>query len=230
MKTLIFIPARGGSKGIPQKNLTSYLGQPLIKQTIDVALKFKEKFITTDIIVSTDSQEIEDYVSKFQQIIISRRPNELATDQSKTIDALLYTLSFYSNSYHWDRVITLQPTSPLRKFHHLLEAANIQEKNRSKSLISCYSFEGLLNKLYLIQNNISKPIKRTHNAGLPRQNEPKVYVRNGAIYITDTSYLIVSKNIISESPIIYEMSKKSSIDINDFQDLAIAEFLEAYED
>lgn len=229
MKTLIFIPARGGSKGIPQKNIANYLGKPLIKQTLDVAIEFKKNYSNTDIIVSTDSVEISNYVNEFPGITVSKRPKELSTDESKTIDALLYILQSSNETIPYDRVVTLQPTSPLRKLYHLIEATSLFDFSGAISLISCYSIEGFTNKLYLIENSIVKPIEINHNLGTPRQLEKKVYIRNGAIYITRVEYLIKENKIISDQPIIYEMSKNSSIDINEPLDLIMAEILENHE-
>src|SRR6056297_1801952 len=120
MNPLIIIPARGGSKGIPGKNIKELCGKPLIQYTVDAA---REIFKDYEICVSTDSSEIKSVVEKLGLKVPFLRPIELATDTASTYDVLLHALNFYENKgYCSDVVILLQATSPFRTSKHIREA------------------------------------------------------------------------------------------------------------
>src|SRR5690554_892422 len=123
MKILYVIPARGGSKGIPHKNIKPLNGKPLIYYTIDVARQ-----LTTDenICVTTDDDKFIKVVEDYGLKVPFKRPEQLATDTATTNDVLLHALSFYENRGEcYDIIILLQPTSPLRKSYQVKEALNL---------------------------------------------------------------------------------------------------------
>lgn len=225
MRTLLFIPARGGSKGLPNKNMIDFLGVPLIRRTIDVAIETKNSIPEIDIFVSSDSDEILAYARKIEGISVIRRPKKIAMDHSKTIDSLLHLMKEFDGESRWDQVVTLQPTSPLRTSKHLIEAFRLFQKHNETSLISCYKCDGLENKIYHRNSNYVIPLNPLHNLGIPRQKDALTYVRNGAIYITLVNFLLKEKLIISDTPIIYEMPRSMSIDIDDKNDLEIAKHI-----
>src|SRR6185312_6737423 len=120
MKPLVVIPARGGSKGIPGKNIKPLHGKPLIHYTIDVA---RAVFSDEQILVSTDSEEIRSCVEETGLKLPFLRPEALATDTAGTYEVLLHAIAFSEqNSYSPDTLIVLQPTSPFRTAKHLREA------------------------------------------------------------------------------------------------------------
>ena len=117
MRVIAIIPARGGSKGIPRKNMVDFHGKPLIQWTIDAALASS---CITDIVVTSDSIEILEYVKKTPKIICIERPKELALDTTKTEPVIAHALAFIEQQY--DYLIVLQPTSPLRTTAHITAA------------------------------------------------------------------------------------------------------------
>ncbi|HRZ75270.1 MAG TPA: acylneuraminate cytidylyltransferase family protein, partial [Flavobacterium sp.] len=123
MKPLVVIPARGGSKGIPGKNIKLLGGIPLIQYTLEAA---KALFPKEIICVSTDDLEIKKCVEKLGFKVPFLRPSELATDSSGTYEVLLHAIEFYENNgYYPDTLILLQPTSPFRNSKHIEQAINL---------------------------------------------------------------------------------------------------------
>jgi CMP-N,N'-diacetyllegionaminic acid synthase len=133
-KFLAIIPARGGSKGIPNKNIMAICGKPLIAYTIEAGKK--SKYID-EVVVSTDSDDIKEIAQKYGAKVPFLRPDELSNDSAKSIDLVLHAIDFYkSNNISYDYVILLQPTSPLRTFMHIDEAVEKLIKYDKTSLVS----------------------------------------------------------------------------------------------
>ena len=216
MKIIGIIPARGGSKGIPKKNIKLLNGKPLIAYTIEQALKSK----LNKVIVSTDCDEIADISRKYGLEVIMR-PIELAQDNTPTLPVLLDVVNKLDEKY--DCVMTLQPTSPLRTLNHINEAIKLFENNKdADSLVSVvelphnFMAEKLMNieGKYLVGNS---EVKR-------RQEMEISYARNGAaIYITKTEKL--GEYIFGGKILPYIMKKIDSFDIDDMEDWEIVERL-----
>ena len=137
MKVLAIIPARGGSKGIPRKNIIQFSGKPLIQWSIDAALNSS---VITDIAVSSDDDEILELVKKNVQIKTIKRPKELAQDNSRTEPVLVHALENIKD-VKYDYLVLIQPTSPLRKASDIDEAFNKLIAINDNSLISVCSIE-----------------------------------------------------------------------------------------
>jgi CMP-N,N'-diacetyllegionaminic acid synthase len=217
MSILAIIPARKGSVGIKNKNMRLLKGKKLIKYTIEEAKKSKK---IDKIYVSSDSNEILNY-SKKQKVSVIKRPKEISTSSSKTFEAVLHLTNYLKNKYNYipKLVLVLQPTSPLRKHHHIDEAIDKLIKNKkADSLVSCIRVPHNFTpqKIMKLKNNFldfSKNIKR-------RQQSDKYFARNGAaIYIF--RYSNVKNNLYGKKVIPYFMDKISSFDIDDFEDLKI---------
>ena len=216
MNILGIIPARGGSKGIPKKNIKDLKGKPLIAYTIEAALKSN----LTDVIVSTDCNEIAEISKKYNAKVIMR-PANLAQDKTPTLPVLQFVIDSFDKNY--DAVMTLQPTSPLRTIEHINESIDlfINDENVD-SLVSVtevphnYMPEKLMhfNGKYLTGN---EKVKR-------RQDIPIMYARNGAaIYITKVDK--INEYIFGGKILPYFMSKLNSFDIDDIEDWKIVERL-----
>ena len=215
MKILGIIPARGGSKGIPKKNIKLIKGKPLIAYTIEEALKSK----LDEVIVSTDCKEIANVSHKYTSKVIIR-PKKLAQDDSPTIEAIKHALMTVEGDF--DSVMILQPTSPLRTYQHINEAIELFKNDKdADSLVSVvevphnYMPEKLMefDGKYL-QGNLQ--IKR-------RQEIKKMYARNGAaIYISKVE-LIKNDKILGDKILPYFMDKISSFDIDDMEAWFICE-------
>lgn len=212
MKTLGIIPARGGSKGIPKKNIKLLNGKPLIAYTLEAALSS-----TIDrVVVSSDCQEIARVAKQFGVEVIIR-PSELAKDSAPTLPVLQHIVNNINETF--DAVVTLQPTSPLRVTKHINEAIELfKNDDMADSLVSVievphnYMPEKLMDikGKYLVGNSEAKR----------RQEINRAYARNGAaIYITNASRL--DKYIFGGNILPYYMSKIDSIDVDELEDWEI---------
>ena len=221
MRLLCIIPARCGSKGIPYKNIIDIGGKPLIQYTIEIAKKLKDQGKVDELIVSTDCKEVADISEKLGAKVPFLRPRNLSDDKAKSIDYILHALNFYEGiGQKYDAVIVLQPTSPLKTYNNVVGAIDVFNEYQGDSLISTYKEETINNLImYHKDKNQAIPLSKDHNKGTRRQDHGAVYVRNGAIYITNTTYLKKRQRIISDVPLMYEMSKKNSINIDNYEDL-----------
>ncbi len=220
------IPARGGSKGIPGKNIAQVVGKPLIAYTIEAAKK--SRYIDV-LVLSTDSSEIAAVAEKFGLETDALRPAHLATDRAKTVDVVRYELKRLQKSWgrKIDLVVLLQPTTPLRTAQDIDEACNIFFKNRrSTSLISVCDVGGVHPQvMYTKRGNHLVPFAKTSSEGVRRQNFELLYARNGALYLFTPDQALRHKRLISERPLLYVMPRERSVNIDDSFDLQIAECL-----
>lgn len=219
MRVVAIIPARGGSKGIKDKNIRSFCGKPLISYTIAAA---KQCRYVDEVIVSTDSDVIANISEEYGARVPFLRPAELASDTSKTIDAIVYTIKeLFSKNSKFDVLVLLQPTSPLRNAKNIEEAlemfierncrglASVNEVNENPILLRTIE-DGQLNKLL----NVTSTIRR--------QDMPVYYKVNGAIYINLISE--VNENLsFNDNIIAYVIDKEFSVDIDDIEDFKYAE-------
>lgn len=218
MKILYVIPARGGSKGIPQKNIKPLNGKPLIYYSIDVARQ-----LTTDdhICVSTDDDGIIDIVEGYGLKVPFKRPAHLATDTATTNDVLLHAVSFYENKgVFYDVLVLLQPTSPLRQVTQVKEALSLFDDN----LDMVVSVKGSHSASVICTENKSGFLEFTLNKeGLRRQDIPFYYEYNGAIYVINIDKLkkIGLSGFTNKKK--YVMDVITSLDIDTYLDWIIAE-------
>ena len=221
MKLLALIPARGGSKGIVRKNLAELAGRPLIAWTIEPAVACQAEGILARVVVSTDDSEIAEVSAGYGAKVPFLRPAVLADDTAKTVDVVLHALDFFAATGEvFDAVMLLQPTSPLRTQEDIRLAAELFADRKAESLISV-SPEPQYNPLILYgrDGDFAVPLDRRHNQGVRRQDLPAFYIRNGAIYLTRTAFLRQTKLLISQQPLLYEMSRERSANIDSPADL-----------
>ena len=218
MKVLGIIPARGGSKGIKDKNKKLLLGKPLIQYTLESALKSD----LNHIVVSTDDEEISQISKSFKvQVII--RPKELSGDLVPTLPVLQHVYAQMNSKF--DAIMTLQPTSPFRNTHHINESISLfKDYRKADSLVSVVKVPHNFTPDSLMEKKNDWLKHRKGNEVLRRQDKPLLYARNGAaIYITKAHRLtdfIIGGNILA-----YEMSKIESIDIDDSEDWELSELI-----
>lgn len=220
MKPLVVIPARGGSKGIPRKNIKPLGGRPLIQWTIDEARKI---FPDEIIYVSTDDLEIKNVAEECGLKVPFLRPIELASDTAGTYEVLLHAVQFYEeNGYYPDVLILLQPTSPFRTSNHIEDAMTLFSRNIDM-VVSVK--ETNANPYYVLmeENQDGFLIKSKQSNSIRRQDTPKVWEINGAIYI-------INVNTLKEKPLNqfskvkkYVMNEVSSHDIDVELDWLVAE-------
>ena len=220
-KILAFIPARGGSKGIKNKNIIDVNGQPLIHYTIKAALN--SKYIDK-IFVSTDSEKIKNVAEQCGVTIPFMRPAELASDTSKTIDAIIYTLNeLQKRGEHYDELIILQPTSPLRTVEDIDGAIEKFYRCGRKSLVSVapVTDSPIFIRKIIDEDRMEKILNL--NSTVRRQDTPKFYVLNGAIYINKISE-IDSSTSFNDNEVPFIMSAENSADVDEYVDLEIAKY------
>lgn len=220
-KFLVIIPARGGSKGIKNKNIVAVCKQPLIFYTIRPALRLKRERLVDEVIVSTDSKKTVEKARRFGAAVPFLRPKKISGDRAKSIDFALHAINYFEKKNRFfDAVIVLQPTSPLRRHEDIKKAIKIYLKHKNDSLISVYREEKIKGLyIYRKKGDLAVPFKVSHNKGTRRQNQRAIYVRNGAIYISAVSYLKKSRKIISDRPLLCEMPKSRSLNIDNPEDL-----------
>jgi len=224
MKILAIIPARGGSKGIPRKNLTDVCGRPLIAWSIETGFELLQLGVISRCIVSTDDKEIADVATEHGADVPFLRPDEAATDTAKALAYVEHALDILEpEDGLYDAVMLLQPTSPIRNCNAFAEATNRFKAGNSDSMISCYQ-EDYINELVMYDDQDDgtlKPRSELHNKGVRRQEHGPAMVRNGALYITKVPYLRETSQLVCDQPMLLEMSKIDSIDVDTPDDLKL---------
>ena len=217
---LAIIPARGGSKRLPRKNVLDLAGKPLIAWSIEAGLK--SKYIDK-VIVTSDDDEILGIAKQYGSETI-KRPNELASDTATSFDALKHTIN---NTNSYDYIILLQPTSPLRDFKHIDDAIELLESKKADAIVSVTQMDhSPLWSNTLPDNGNMNSFLRDDVKNSRSQDLEKYYRLNGAIYICKTDRLLGEKSFFIEDNIFaYLMDRKSSVDIDEEMDFILTECL-----
>lgn len=221
MKVLAIIPARGGSKGVPRKNILDINGKPLINYSVEVGVEAEKRGIIDKLVVSTDDEEIASVAKEAGADIPFMRPDYLSNDTAKSVDVMIHAYEYFaSQGVEYDTILLLQPTTPLRTVEDVKSALEIYEKTGAKSLISCYREEYICDLVsYHRDGDMAIALNEKHNSGVRRQELPDVYVRNGAIYITSVDYMMKEKKVFDEKPAMYVMPKDKSVNIDCMDDV-----------
>lgn len=217
---LAIIPARGGSKRVPRKNVLDLAGKPLLTWSIESGLK--SKYIDK-VVVSSDNPEILS-ISKRYDIITVQRPAELANDTATTFDAIKHVID---NLEKYDYIVLLQPTSPLRNENHIDEAIELlKEKNADAVVSVCEMDHSPLWSNTLDDNLSMNGFLREEVLNKRSQDLEKYYRLNGSIYICKTDKLLEQKSFfIKDNIFAYVMNRENSIDIDEEIDFKMAELL-----
>jgi CMP-N,N'-diacetyllegionaminic acid synthase len=223
-QVLFFIPARGGSKGLKDKNILPLHGKPMLAWTIDAA---RQCGITGRIVVSTDSDKIAEVAVANGAEVPGLRAGNLALDDTPTMDVLLdFLKTEEKKGYVPDLVVLLQPTSPLRKGIHIAEAFSHLKKPGTLSVVSVCACEhhplwsNTLPEDFSMDNFMRPEIK-----GKNRQGLPPYYRLNGAIYISSPAFLNNNKSFFGKGSRAYIMDAASSVDVDTNIDLKLAALL-----
>lgn len=218
-RILVVIPARGGSKGLPGKNIKLLNGKALLNYTIDAA---REIFIDEDICVSSDDAGIIQSTEEYGLKVPFLRPDILSTDVAGSTDVLLHALDYYERQGKvYDIVILLQPTSPFRNGQHIREALALYEQELDMVVSVTESHSASV----ICHENMNGYIELTLNKEAGRRQTMNYYEYNGAIYIINVLSLRRKKQLRFEKVRKYVMDKKSSLDIDDIWDFKFAEML-----
>jgi CMP-N,N'-diacetyllegionaminic acid synthase len=220
--TLVVIPARGGSRGVPGKNIKLLNSKPLIQFTVDVA---RSLFSDQQIIVSTDDEQIINVVKNLGLNVPFTRPAELATDTASTYEVLLHAMQYAEQSgIQFDKVLLLQPTSPFRTQINIEEAFTLYHENLDM-VVSVKETKS--NPYYVLfeEDEHGFLVKSKQGNFIRRQDCPQVWEYNGALYIMNKSRLKLAPPAAFTQIKKYVMNEFESHDIDTLMDWAIAEHL-----
>ena len=222
-KVLGIIPARGGSKGVKRKNIRLVAGRPLIYWSIKSAIDSK---VLDFYCVNTDDVEIAEVASSSGSEVIMR-PAELAEDKTPMLPVLQFVCA-QAEAKHgkFDTIVLLQPTAPMREGKDIHEAVEAFHSNRNaRSLVSVYQVDDCHpSRMYRIKNGSLDKIYE-EPAGSLRQDLEPIFHRNGALYICDRDLLMKDNKLTCDQPIPFVMAKANSANIDDEDDLFIADKL-----
>ena len=230
MKVLCTICARGGSKGVPNKNIRNLFGKPVIAHTIELAKRCSR---IDRVVVSTDSPQIAEVARSFGAEAPFLRPAELATDTAAKPPAIRHAVNYYIEQCKFtpDLIIDLDPTSPLRELQDIEKCLDLIEKDPDcDSVITGYlsTKNPYFNMVEVNQDGYAELSKRHLVNGVyvyRRQDAPSVYAMNASIYVWRTGILFQQQNIVSGRVRFYEMPHERSVDIDTEIDFNLVELL-----
>lgn len=224
-EVLAIILARGGSKGIPGKNIKKIRGKPLIAYSIEAAQK--AKYITR-IVLSTDDEAIARVAEDYGAEVPFLRPPELATDKAKSNDAIIHALKWLNDNegYQPDYIVLLQPTSPLRRGEDIDKAMRKLIQVDADSLVSICEVDKSPYWMRIIDGEgYLQPFIKSDKEYSSRQDLPDIYVLNGAIYIAKRDIFLQNGGFMSDKTLPYIMPRERSVDIDDMLDWKLTELL-----
>jgi CMP-N,N'-diacetyllegionaminic acid synthase len=221
---LALIPARGGSKGLPGKNIRTLAGKPLIAHTIEAALGAKS---ISRVVCSTDSEEIATVAKTSGAEIPFMRPKELAQDNSLGIDNYIYTVDrLIAEGSTIDEYCVLLPTAPLRDAADIDRAASIFYERRADSVISYYAAPHPVQWYrYIDDEGVLRSFFDDGARLANRQDEHASYLPNGAIYVFRHQLLKETRQYYTDRTFPYLMPANRSVDIDSLEDFEYAEYL-----
>ena len=214
---LAVIPARGGSKRLPRKNILNCGGKPLIAHTIQAAANSST---LTDIVFSTDDEEIKAVAETYGAYAPFLRPKSLATDLITNKDVVKHALFWMENhkNIEYDYIILLQPTSPLRKSEHINNAVNILLQSEWPTLASV---SGPIKKRHQV---IKKPLANSSATAFPNLAHEEFYLFDASIYGVTRHHLVTHDTIFSDPHAVF-VCNDILVDVDNEQDLVIADAL-----
>lgn len=230
-KILAFIPARSGSKRLPNKNIKSFAGKPLIAWTIEAALLAN---LNMDVVVSTDSSDIANIAETYGAEVPFLRPAELASDTAPTFSALAFTVTELAKlGREYEYLVFLQPTSPLRQACHITEAFAMLQSAGVKSVVSVSEIPQPTEWTMILPSSGSMAeFIKTQLPFLSNRSQdlPKRYCLNGALACATMVDVMAHESFYFEPGIYaFVMEKKFAIDIDNLTDFEYAEFLKLKE-
>lgn len=224
-KVLAIIPARGGSKGIPGKNLVEVGGRPLIDWSIQTGLELLQLESINRLIVSTDDEKIAQHAREKGVEVPFLRPPGLAQDSSKSVEYVRHALDhFRAQDFVFEAVLVLQPTCPRRDPIAIAQAISRFFELGMDSMISCYLDQYVSqNVLYQFDDDPAfvQPISPGHSAGLRRQEEESFLVRAGVMYLARTDFVRKHSRLIGDRPGLFLVSKLESLNLDTNEDLEL---------
>ena len=225
-KVLAIIPARGGSKGLPGKNIMPMCGKPLIGWSISQAL---ESQYIDEVLVTSDSQNIIDVARKFGAIAPFVRPKSLAIDNASSVDVLLHAVDFLGEKGHvYDYLVLLEPTSPLRSVSDIDGALELLVRTKfAESIVGvAKAEESHPSFLFSIKDELLSPMLGSQPTGLRRQDlNGDYYYLEGSVYITTIAALIRHRSFYHSKTIPWVVDRYKAVEIDELSDFITAEAL-----
>lgn len=223
MRNLAIIPARSGSKGLPDKNIKELNGKALMAYSIEAA---KESGMFDEVMVSTDSELYADIAKRCGAVVPFYRSEEMASDTAGSWDMVKEVLEKYKEmGKSFDTVCLLQPTSPLRNAEDIASAYSIYEKKNGIAVVSVCEMEHSLKLCNTLPENGSLNGFIVKSDKVRRQDQETTYRLNGAIYIVNTEELYKDSFLYREGSFAYVMPTERSVDIDTLRDFEYVEFL-----
>jgi CMP-N,N'-diacetyllegionaminic acid synthase len=222
MKILTLIPARGGSKRIPRKNIRSLGGKPLIVWSIDVAKDIPE---VVDILVSTDDKEIAEIAKSAGAMVPWLRPPKLSTDTASSVDVCLHALEWYEKENgKVDGLMLLQSTSPFRSRGSILQGIDLFRRHKHRPVIGVSAAKSHPMWCFEIEKGIMRPFMKSETLHMRSQDLPPAYMVNGGFYLVSPKYLREERSFYKGQiiPLIIDPSEES-MDIDTEWDWKLAE-------
>ena len=224
---LAIIPARGGSKGLPGKNLKELCGKPLIAWSIEAGLG--SQYID-EVMVTTDSDEIAKVSRESGASVPFLRPAELASDTATSIDVVKHVIDCYERELHkkFDYIVLLEPTSPLREREDINKSIELLFANPSATSIVGISKTESQNPAFLVKKSERGFIVGYEDQKmkvLRRQDIGEVYFFEGSVYVSRTDILLMKNTFYHEHTLGYEFPKWKSLEIDDLDDFVMVEAL-----
>jgi len=225
-KVVAIIPARGGSKGVPRKNIRDLAGKPLIAYTIEAA---KKSGYVDRLIVSTDDEEIATISKSYGVEVPFMRPAELATDEAPTLSVIQHAVKFLEiEGSKIDIVIILQPTSPLRGEMWIEEVVEKLLKTGADSVITVCKMKHHPLWSFTIKGDRLFPFSKEGLTTTKRQDLPEIYAANGAVYAIRRDVLFEQNSAFGRDTRAVVMPYEESVDVDDYFDLFTAEMVLKY--
>ena len=224
---LAIIPARAGSKRVPQKNFKPFAGTTLSNLAIQQGLASK---YTTTLAVSSDSDDVLNIAKQYRNVHALKRPAEISDDLSPAIDYVRHALITLEQDISFDVVVILQPSSPLRSSVDIDSTIELLLQHpEADSAVSVVKVDHMVHpyKLKVMENRQLLPFIEDEAGRFAAQNLPDIYVRNCAVYATWRKDLETRNDVIGKKSMGYIMAADTSVDINDNLDFEFAEFLYA---
>ncbi|MFA6552487.1 MAG: pseudaminic acid cytidylyltransferase [Candidatus Paceibacterota bacterium] len=220
MKTLAMIPARGGSKRIPRKNIKNFLGEPIIKYSIEAA---KGAGIFDEIMVSTDDEEISRIAKSFGASVPFLRAKENSGDFSKTADVALEVLSEYKKrGIYFDRFACIYPAAPFIKPEDLKGAMEKMEEAKADSVAAIVRFGRPIERAFRLEKGFMRMIHPS-NISKRSQDFPPAYCDAGQFYCLKTDHFLKKKEFFTKKTVGFEMPESRVQDIDNLEDWRLAE-------
>jgi N-acylneuraminate cytidylyltransferase len=219
MSVLALIPARGGSKGVPRKNVRTIGGKPLIVWTIEAA---QQACSVSRIVVSTEDAEIAEIARASGAEVPFMRPDALAQDTTPGMDVVFHALDHLE---HCDDVLLLQPTSPLRSAYDIDAIAALRAKTQAPSAVSVSRAAHPPQWMYRMEKSAELRPVLDEPVPVRRQDTDEIYVLNGALYSARLDWLLIHRSFMSKETVGYVMPTERSVDIDTSNDWHWVEFL-----